>query len=134
MAWTTPKTDWTAEDFFNVADYNRIKNNLAYLCEVGMMLYGNFDIAELGIDKNLGDFFTAGNIDAWEYDLDQVNTNTVDQDYGVTPRYNANDKMPNYAELNRIESASLSLYTYFTNQIDGRRHFVWHLGDEGGMF
>lgn len=38
--WKQPKTDWKIEydengdyigDYFEVADYNRIKNNLAYL-------------------------------------------------------------------------------------------------------
>lgn len=31
MAWIQPKTDWVATDYFNAEDYNRIKNNIAYL-------------------------------------------------------------------------------------------------------
>ena len=33
MSWITPKTDWVYTDYFNVADYNRIKDNLLYLCD-----------------------------------------------------------------------------------------------------
>lgn len=33
MEWITPKIDWVYSDYFNVGDYNRIKNNLLYLCE-----------------------------------------------------------------------------------------------------
>ena len=33
MSWTEPKTNWTENDFFNIKDYNRIKNNIAYLTE-----------------------------------------------------------------------------------------------------
>lgn len=31
MSWIEPKTDWTSQDTFNFSDYNRIKNNIAYL-------------------------------------------------------------------------------------------------------
>ena len=34
MDWITPKTDWKYSDYFNVIDYNRIKNNLLYICDV----------------------------------------------------------------------------------------------------
>lgn len=28
MAWITPKLDWTANDYINLADWNRIENNI----------------------------------------------------------------------------------------------------------
>lgn len=28
MAWITPKTDWVPSDYFNIEDYNRIRNNI----------------------------------------------------------------------------------------------------------
>ena len=31
MEWQTPKTNWTANDRFNISDYNRIKNNLTII-------------------------------------------------------------------------------------------------------
>jgi len=31
MAWQTPKTDWTANDYFNFADLDRIESNTAHL-------------------------------------------------------------------------------------------------------
>ena len=34
MGWTTPKTNWTKTDFFNLSDYNRIKNNLPIMSNV----------------------------------------------------------------------------------------------------
>jgi hypothetical protein len=31
MAWITPKTDWTTEDYYNYGDLNRVENNTDYL-------------------------------------------------------------------------------------------------------
>ena len=51
MAWTAPKTDWKVTygpdgeytgDFFNVEDYDRIKQNIEYLREYAYFLYGGF--------------------------------------------------------------------------------------------
>lgn len=49
MAWETPKTDWYGEtdsdgvysgDRFDYRDFNRIKNNLQYLRDLAIYLYG----------------------------------------------------------------------------------------------
>ena len=62
MAWSTPKTDWKAEysnieiylgDFFNVEDYNRIKNNLQYVRDRGSELFYGLPVLNLGADKHL---------------------------------------------------------------------------------
>ena len=61
MAWTTPKTDWKAEysnieiylgDFFNVEDYNRIKNNLQYIDDRAKELFYGLPVLNLGADKH----------------------------------------------------------------------------------
>ena len=61
MAWTTPKTDWKAEydsaalyqgDYFNVQDYNRIKNNLQYIRDRGSELFYGLPVLNLGADKH----------------------------------------------------------------------------------
>lgn len=31
MAWITPKTDFTADDYYNYSDFNRVENNTNYL-------------------------------------------------------------------------------------------------------
>ena len=49
--WQEPKTDWTVNDYFNYTDYNRIKNNIAYLREQALKLYINFPFTEMGSDK-----------------------------------------------------------------------------------
>lgn len=58
-SWTTPKTDWYGYtdgdgiyhgDRFNTEDFNRIKNNLAYLREIAVAMYQEFSINDLGDD------------------------------------------------------------------------------------
>lgn len=41
--WLTPKTDWKESDYFNIEDYNRIKNNIAYLKVFTDKLFSGFE-------------------------------------------------------------------------------------------
>lgn len=142
MVWETPKTDWHYSidsdgkytgDYFNASDYNRIKNNLAYLHEYAQALYESFAIETVSEDKSYADFFYADEINKIEQNLETINTNTVNGSYGTTKFYTANGNTPDYNELNRIESACLDLYNKLHNQFDGRRIFTWNFGMKGGL-
>lgn len=142
MAWTTPKTNWYGStdsegvysgDRFNAADFNRIKNNLAYLRDLAVTLYTEFTIVSLGNDRSVGDFFYADEINQLEQNLVTINANTLKRSYGSAPTYSANGKTMNYQELNRLESAILDLYDRLTNQHDGRRTLTWNFGLKGGL-
>ena len=39
MAWVNPKTNWTANDYYNIEDAERIINNIEYLRERAKQLY-----------------------------------------------------------------------------------------------
>lgn len=141
MAWTTPKTDWhgglNAEgvyegDRFNAVDFNRIKNNLAYLRDLAITMYEEFSITSLGSDRSPSDYFYADEINTLEDNLDTINTNSLKMPYGEAPVYVANGNTMDYTELNRLESATLDLYNRLTNQSDGRRMFTWNFGMKGG--
>lgn len=143
MAWQTPKTDWHGAvnangeyvgDRFNAVDFNRIKNNLAYLRELAIQLYNEFSIHALGSDRTPKDFFYADEINQLEENLNTINRNTLKRSYGVAPTYMANGKTMDFAELNRLESAILDLYDRLTNESEGRRMFTWNFGMKGGDF
>jgi len=142
MAWTTPKTDWygtTDEngvysgDRFNATDFNRIKNNLAYLRDLAITMYAEFSIVSLGSDRTTSSYFYADEINQLEQNLVTINANTLKRSYGSAPTYSANGKTMNYQELNRLESAILDLYDRLTNQYDGRRTLTWNFGLKGGL-
>lgn len=141
MAWTTPKTDWhgglDAEglyegDRFNATDFNRIKNNLAYLRDLAITLYEEFSIVSLGNDRTPADYFYADEINQLEANLVTINQNTLKKSYGTAPTYVENGNTMDYTELNRLESATLDLYNRLTNQSEGRRMFTWNFGMKGG--
>lgn len=141
MAWTTPKTDWhgglDAEglyegDRFNATDFNRIKNNLAYLRDLAITLYEEFSIVSLGNDRTPADYFYADEINQLEANLVTINQNTINRSYGTAPTYVENGNTMDYTELNRLESATLDLYNRLTNQSEGRRMFTWNFGMKGG--
>jgi hypothetical protein len=142
MAWSTPKTDWfgatDAEgiyigDRFNVADFNRIKNNLEYLKGLAAMMYPGFSISAAGADRTPEDYFYADEINLLEGNLNTVNANTLNQNYGSAPIYAANGNTMDFIELNRLESAILDLYERLNNQSEGRRMFTWNFGMKGGV-
>ena len=140
--WETPKTNWYGGvnsdglyvgDRFNAADFNRIKNNLAYLRELAITMYDEFSLNDLGADRSQGDYFYADEINALEENLVTVTQNTVRQSYGSAPVYYANGNTMDFDELNRLEGATLDLYDKLTNQSNGRRMFEWNFGMKGGI-
>nr|DAU56371.1 MAG TPA: hypothetical protein [Caudoviricetes sp.] len=143
MAWETPKTDWHGSvdetgvysgDRFNAKDFNRIKNNLAYLRELALKMYASFNIVSLGADRTPKDFFYADEINQLEQNLVTINNNTLRRSYGTAPTYTDNGNTMDFNELNRLESAILDLYDRLTNESEGRRMFQWNFGTKGGVF
>ena len=142
MAWETPKTDWYGAvdengvysgDRFNAADFNRIKNNLAYLRDLAVQVYAEFDIVSLSNDRTPKDYFYADEINQLEENLNTINANSLKRSYGSTPTYNENGNTMDYDELKRLKGAILDLYDCLSNQISGRRMFTWNFGNKGGI-
>lgn len=141
MAWSTPKTDWYGEtvdgvytgDRFNAADFNRIKNNLVYLCELAIKMYDEFAIQNVGSDKTYKDYFYADEINALEANLVTINNHSLKRSYGTVPSYVDNGNVMDFKELNRLEGAILDLYDKLTNESEGRRTFTWNFGMKGGL-
>lgn len=137
--WITPKTDWKGEtingvyqgDYFNAADYNRIKNNLTVLNELVNSIYPEIAIVEMGEDKTPKDFLYADEITRIEKNFDSINQASLRGKYGEMLYFYENDSCITYDELNRIESAMLDLYNKLTNQKNGRRSFTWNFGVGG---
>lgn len=140
--WIEPKTDWYGftdgngvyfGDRFNSEDYNRIKNNLNYLHHIAQTIYPDFAISDMGQDKGKSEYPYADEINAIENNLEIISQNTVGIDFGDPKTYSPQGKIFDYTELNRIESATLSLYNKLINQYDGRRMFQFLLGTNGGI-
>ena len=147
MAWITPKTDWHStydgageyqEDFFNIEDYNRIKNNLMYLREIGGLLFYPLPTIRVGADKHLpvagspdfdNDNYFADEINLIEDGLEALDNAINLFRHGNKKTFYENGAFIGYAELNRIESAQLELYTYITDSIAGKTHLAMRFGE-----
>lgn len=127
--WHTPKTNWTINDRFNYVDYNRIKNNLAYLHEEAVKLWKPFDIEDMGAD--IFDNVTtwkARYFNAWEKNLEAINNEILTQNYGFSQTFYENGVFIQWYELNRIESAILSMRDILDRQKASLRKLSFRLG------
>lgn len=116
MEWINPKTDWNQSDRMNAEDYNRIKNNLAYLHELGTNLYSSFSIEEMGEDKDVKGHYFASEFNILENNLEVINQNTFPREYGDKQTFADNGPFIAYGELNRIEKAMLMMYETLASQ------------------
>lgn len=144
--WIEPKTDWNMRydtnglfigDFINVTDYNRIKNNLLYLRELAAQLIYNMPTIVVGADKHLPDNnnpdFDNDNFFADEFNMIEDALEILDDaigwiDFGVKQTFYENGRMIGMDELNRIESAELTLYNLLTNSLEGKKRLSFRLG------
>lgn len=108
--WLSPKTDWTASDYFNASDYNRIIGNISYLRTYLSNLFLNMSSENLGSPKTYESLIFAREINAIESALEKLNSETYSLDIGEAKEYKANKPTPLYTEFNRIESALLLIY------------------------
>lgn len=134
MTWTTPKTDWKSTDRFNISDYNRIKGNLEYLHEFAEELYLSFSTEDMGDNKeSYADYFYADEFNLFENNLKILNQNIFTQDFGIAQKFYDNGPFIQYGELNRIESATLSMYNLLTIQKKNLPRMAFRLGNAKGV-
>lgn len=145
MAWTTPKTDWTENTFINSGDVNRWIGNLNYLRDLASHLYttkieylntqekvvvGSIDGDLLQGDTDEDIHLYSDEMNELEAKLTEINNGTLIYEIGQQQTYHDNGAMPDYNELNRIESAMLRLYTEMTIQHNHLDRLAFTLGGE----
>ena len=134
MAWETPKTNWVSTDRFNISDYNRIKNNIVYLEEIGNEVYKSFVLSEMGEDKtSYAGFWTPAEFNLFETNLELIKQNFPASDIGTSKVFFENGPFIDYQELNRIESALLKYYTMAIQQMAIIPRLAFRLGNVKGV-
>lgn len=133
MAWVTPKTNWVKTDRINYVDYNRIKNNLAYLRDLAGQLYREFDIT---VDPDKGQYSSwpyASEINHLEDNLETIRGHTYPFATGQRRKYYGNAPAIDWQELNRLESATLLIHDNLQGQAEGKRRLSFRLGGLRGL-
>ena len=129
MAWSTPKTNWTATDSFNIADYNRIKNNLKYLHDESELIYGSYSITDMGSDlSSYAGFWDVSKFNSFEQNLKTINEHMISSDIGQPMTFYENGGFITYAELNRIESATVILKSVIDGWYEAMATLPFRLG------
>lgn len=128
MSWTEPKTDWTENDYFNIEDYNRIKNNIAYLVEKISYVVIPVDGTDMGEDvTSTLAVWKSDQFNAFENNMDKVVTAMGDE--FDKRRYFPNGAFINADSLNRIEQACLDTYKAVKSQTTCLTRLDFRLGD-----
>lgn len=129
MAWTEPKTDWEKTDYFNIGDYNRIKNNLIYLStEIGKYIK-TISLSDMGNDITSYD----GIWTHTQFNTIENNVSKIASVAGVsfTPRqYFPNGVFITWDELNRIEAVCKTVYEYVKANTSCIPILEFRLGDK----
>lgn len=133
MAWIEPKTDWSASDFFNATDYNRIIGNISYLKAKLDALFLSIRKITLNEEKAVKDLIYAREINAIETSLETINLDTYNFDIGETKEYLPNTRTIDFVELNRIESAIFMLYEQMENHKQNLTRLAFTLGNQKGI-
>ncbi len=131
--WQTPKTNWkwtseTEGDFFECADYNRIKNNIEYLRDLAREIYMPFTILDMGEDKNRSDYPYADEINKLADNLEIIVAHSYPVSIGTKTVYEDNGKFIGYADLNRIESACLNIFNNLNRIKSGKYRLGFRMG------
>lgn len=127
--WTEPKTDWESTDYFNLTDYNRIKNNIAYLRELALEVFVDFPFEDMGDDKSsYSEYPYADEFNAMENNLESMRENTFLFDDSEPKQWYENQRTPNYEDFNRLERACLLFYNGFNGIKENKRRLPFRLG------
>ena len=112
MAWETPKTDWQSTDCFNIEDYNRIRHNITIIYDMARTVFNvQYNIYNMGSD--MSDYSGVWSADVFTnigWNLEIINQHSYNLDIGQRRTYTANGPFIDFIELNRIESATLTIY------------------------
>ncbi len=111
--WQEPKINWQDGDYFNLSpDYQRIKGNIEYLCDISHFLYPNYKIYELGM-YTIDQFPRADFFNTIVYNIDLINSNTLGKGnplYKAMRTYTSNGLIWNKDDLNIIEENTRMLF------------------------
>ena len=132
MAWIEPKTDWSSSSRFNIEDYNRIKNNLVHLHDVALVRIGAFEIEDMGedlvVNSDEDKSWRVEVFNAFENNLHTISNKIINADIGSKKTFYENGLMPDFAELNRIESVMLRNKNALDNLSAGLRRIPFRFG------
>jgi hypothetical protein len=135
MAWMTPKFDWTADDYWNAADINRLENNTQEVRNY--LLSIQYDIPAMTFVTNrsytYADFLSS--INRIEQNLDTVRSSFLTPPGYLAMKSWVAKKTFDFTDVNRLEYNVKILYDYGLLVYSSFRHCgAYTCGDQGGLY
>ena len=138
--WTKPKTDWTANDFYNVEDYTRIRDNILWLKDLADNVLTfpavitksyTYDVPDLTpmANKTVHDLPYPSVLNAIENNFATINEYTHD----LTDSRNTfvgNGTFITYTQLNDLESKIQLLHDWLLNDMAGASNLGFTLAND----
>jgi hypothetical protein len=126
------KTNWVPDDYFNIEDYNRIKNNIQWIKDFSTNLYKDYEIIDMGSDATYDGLPYADLINNLEINLETIAHKTIPAAFtGVTVQFSENGNFIDHIELNRLETICKSLHDLLDGQFHGRPRLSFKLNMKG---
>ena len=127
MGWLQPKTDWTASDYFNASDYNRIVGNVLYLEELSVATIGTLDFYQMTQEKYHLQLLYADEMNKIKQNVELLNV----YDFQTTLKTcSDNGTFLNYTDLNKLEALIYTLYITMRSQVSFLKRLSFRLGNK----
>lgn len=134
MAWKTPKTNWVNTDYFNIADYDRIKGNIEELNSYANIMAGSGVVLPNTMSaKTASDFLYASDMNNITDNITYINSLYAKETIGSFTQYNAVGKAMTAKELNVIEKATEKIYNKYRTVTDfslSTALVTWNVGSD----
>jgi hypothetical protein len=127
--WKDPKTDWTADDYFNIDDYERIVNDIDTLQKRISKVYGDVEISSISLSKTYTDMIYASEFNTIISNIQVLNDKSYKFDFGTFKTYKDSGRTPNYQDFNQIENAISLLYRTVEAEIANMSRLAFRLGN-----
>lgn len=127
------KMDWTSADYFNAADYNRLKSNIEELRALAIKYYATFDISSITA-VTVGTVPNYSTLNVIESNVELLANKTYRSplfENGKT--FSSSGGIAwNFEDLNRLESNLQLIYDTIIGKAQGLPILKFELG--GGLF
>lgn len=120
MPYIVPKINWKSTDFFNIEDYNRIKDNIKEVHALAVTVYPSFLIEDMGGDVTYISIPRAEDFNHFEDNLIKIRDRTFPFAAGGKRLWIANNPAPSYKDFNRWEKLIKIMHDNLKGQVQGR--------------
>ena len=118
MAWTTPKTDWNATDYYNYGDLNRVEANTQHINDLLESIGYTPAITGIDTSRDNTDITFYDDLNRIETNINNLSTSSYEPLTWENPvtDWQSLDNF-DYNDANRLEGNLLGLYTMVNNII-----------------